>query len=121
MTTWPTLSRGQDERQFGIDYEDVTMASEMEGGYVITRPRHTRRPRRTWKTGFTEMTDADRVAWESFFDSVRGGSLSFEWPNPIDGQNYTVRLKSGETPSLEYVGRGGVHFWNIRNITLEEV
>ena len=121
MTTWPILSKGEDAKYYGVEYEDVTIAAEMEGGYVVTRPRHTRKPRRTWTTGYSSISQSDLTIWETFFDSIRGGSLAFDWTNPVTSVVHSVRLKAGEMPRIEYRGAGTNYRYDITNIKLEEV
>lgn len=38
MANFPTLGGKEDASKFGFESEDVGIRSEMEGGYVLTRP-----------------------------------------------------------------------------------
>lgn len=106
-----------DSKTFGVSLEDPAMRSETEGGYVITRARHTRAPRKTWAFGYKMLTNADRLALENFVTTVRGGSLIFTWLNPQDFVTYNVRFK--ELPKFGYEGLGTVQRWNC-SMTLEQ-
>lgn len=117
MTAFP-LPTKQDASKYGFEQEDVGIRSEMEGGYVLTRPRHTRTPRRTWKTGFTNLSDADKVTFENFVASV-GTYNAFDYNLPVSGTLVNVRLKA--IPKYEYAGFGTNMRWNINDIMLEEV
>jgi hypothetical protein len=109
---YPTLPSGSlpDSKQFGIQLEDPAMRTEMEGGYVITRPKHTRAPRRTWPIAYQMLTDADRTTLGNFWNTTKGGSLTFDWTNPADGAIYTVRFK--DPLQFKYVGIGSSKRWD---------
>lgn len=119
MANFPTLSKKQDSKYFSVTSEDPAMRTEMEGGYVATRPRHTRAPRQTYTTGFTDISEVDRLALKAFWDARHGGSESFVWTNPVTTVATTVRF-SGPL-DFKYKGFGGNHRWDITNIKLEDV
>lgn len=116
---FPTLSAAAipDSAQFQVNYEDPAMRTEMEGGYVITRARHTRVPRRSWKVTYRMLGNADRTLLENLWDTVRGGSASFNWTNPQNATSYEVRFK--EPLSFSYTGRGSNQRWDC-SFTLEQ-
>lgn len=117
--TFPILN-GRDARYYSVEHENVVMRNKMEGGYVQTRARHTRSARRTFTTGYTQMTEADRQTLEAFWNSVRGGSKMFDWEDPITAEIHQVRF-TDKPLKFKYAGVGGKHLWTIGNITLEEV
>ena len=98
---------------------DPVKRAEIDGGYVITRPRYTRVPRKTWTTGFTDLTAVQKEDFGTFWDAQRGGSDSFVYLNPADAVNYTVRFKG--QPKIKYTGMASLRLWEISNITLEQV
>ena len=108
----------QDAAKFGFEQEDVGIRSEMEGGYVLTRPRHTRRPRRTYKTGFTDLSNAEKIQFEDFIAEF-GTYKAFNYTVPVVGTVINVRLR--EIPKYEYKGAGANLRWDINDIFLEEV
>lgn len=112
------LSTEQDAGKFGFEQEDVGIRSEMEGGYVLTRPRHTRTPRRTWKTGFTDLNNTDKGTFETFFNT-HGTHKAFNYTLPVIGTVVNVRFR--QAPRYEYKGFGTNLRWNIDDIMLEEV
>lgn len=116
---FPTLSRGEDARFFGMSQEDPAMRTKVEGGYVFTRPRFTRRPRRSFTTGFTNISDADRALLENFWNDTKGGSSAFAWTHPFTNEVIQVRFKKGF--DFSYVGIGHSHRWDVTGIELEEV
>lgn len=101
----------QDSKYFQVTPEDPAMRVDIEGGYEITRPRHTRTPRRTYESGFTNLTNAQKVTLETFWDTVAGGSVIFEWTHPITTNEIQVRFT--KPLSFKYVGRGGNHLWDV--------
>jgi hypothetical protein len=114
-----TLSTGpmQDSAKFSVEHEDPAIQSTMDGGYVVSRPRHTRRPRRTWMSGFTYIQDADKAQLETFWQTVMGGSLIFQWKNPHDLADYLVRFKG--PLKFTYVGKRANRRWDI-SFSVEE-
>ena len=113
----------EDAGKFGFEQEDAGIRSPMEGGYVLTRPRFTRRPRRTWTTGFTDISNADKLLLEDYFNN-KGTYLSFTWdvpvPNVQGGAKETVTVRFSEVPKWEYKGFGTNARWNVE-LKLEEV
>lgn len=114
---FPTTDDWQDSKKYSIEVEDPSIRSELEGGYVASRPRHTRRPRRTWSVGYTYISPADKKLITDFYDAVHGGSNIFTWLNTEDGQTYYVRFKGviNEKPS----GRMNYPRWDL-DFKLEE-
>jgi phage-related protein len=94
--------------------EDAAIRTEFETGMVQSRPRYTR-ARRTWMLSWEYMRGADYRVLRSFYDQMRGGSLSFDWQNPAELIFFNVRFK-GEIRSRNQ----SADFWNV-NVTLEQV
>jgi phage-related protein len=120
MVDFPPLGmiEGEDSKYFSVEYRDNTVSSEMEDGYEISRPRGTRRPGRMFSTGFTDITSADKVLLQSFWESVRGNANLFNWLDPTTGQVLTVRFKGAM--KFQYTGTGGTHLW-VLQVELKEV
>lgn len=114
-----TMTAKEDSRQRSDKQADPAMRKEMDGGYVVTRARYTRAPRKTFITGFTNISQADKVAFQNFWDSKKGGSDSFTWADPITTTVYTVRFVG--QPDFKYVGMGSTYRWDITNVQLEQV
>ena len=118
MADFPTLVEGQDSAQYEVESEDPTIRTEMEGGYVLSRARHTRIPRKTYKTGFTHIGTADKALLDTFYDvTVKGGSSVFNWTDPVTLNVIIVRFVGKLT--FKYVGAGTNKRWNVA-ITLEQ-
>ena len=111
---FPTLSSGSrpDSKQWTVEHEDPSMATPMEGGYMVTRAKHTRTPRMTWNVGYQQLTNADRQAIVDHWNTVKGGSASFDWYNHQDFLTYEVRFKSGTQLTWKYVGIGPTQRWD---------
>jgi hypothetical protein len=74
------ISRQPDRKFWWLQKEDPAIRTDMEGGYVASRPRHNRDPlRRTWTFGYTDIDATDRAALENFWDSQKGGSKVWIW------------------------------------------
>ena len=121
MADFPTINLAglEDSKHFNEEQADPVQRKEVDGGYVMTRPRFTRLPRKTWTTGFTDLTDAEKNEFTAFWDSKRGGSDSFTYENPTDNVTYTVRFAGA--PKIKYTGMGPLRRWDITNIRLEQV
>lgn len=115
---FPTMDKDQDSRFYGVELEDVAMKTKMDGGYVVSRAKHTRRPRRTFSTGFSGIGNPDRARLESFYDQVRGGADVFDWTDPIEQKVYQVRFADNKL-SFRYVGIGISQLWDVQ-IRLEQ-
>ena len=111
------LAAIQDSKYFQVDLEDKAIKGEVEGGYVHARPRHTRRPRRTFKTGFTELSQTQFDALVAFYDLV-GTYAKFEYLNPATGEQFTVRF--GKPFTGKYAGMGLTRLYNVTEIELKE-
>lgn len=111
------FTEGEDSKYYGIELEDKTIRSSAEGGYELTRPRFTRKGRKTFTTGFTEMSATDYETFMLFWEDF-GGSKSFTWYNQAEQKNYTVRF--AEPPSFTYSGVGEFATYNVE-VKLKQV
>lgn len=95
---------------------DPAISSEMEDGIVVTRPRYTR-IRRRWELSWQNMIAADYQTLRAFYNTQKGGSLSFLWGNPVgtDISPVTVRFTGDLTGKAAPMGVYSV------TLTLEEV
>lgn len=101
---------------------DPALPIKTEGGYAITRPRTTRRPRRSFSLGFTDISNQDKEDIQALYDESRGGSdIITGWTHPVTGVEIQVRFKVGSIPSFKYHGFGNNHRWDVSGIILEEV
>ena len=116
---FPTFSAGAalDSGAFRVEFEDPAQRSDMEGGYVITRAKHTRRPRRTFSIVYRQLNTADKDLLDAFYDTVKGGSVIFDWVSPQSLLTLQVRMKG--PMSEQYVGRGVTQRWDC-SMTFEE-
>lgn len=108
----PKFSTGEDSKNFSLEYEDPSMVSKMDGGYVVSRAKFTRPPRRTWTSGYTSISNSDKAILENFYKSVMGGAVIFDWTSPQDGQVYQVRFVGGSL-KFRYTGVGTSQLWDV--------
>lgn len=102
--------------------KDPSVNFDAEDDYQISRPRHTRRPGREFKLGFTFVRDAEKKLVEQLYNDARGGSeIISGWEHPIDKVEVLVRFKKATMPTYRYKGRAGAHYWDIDNVVLVEV
>lgn len=114
---FPTLSQDPVSDEYEVEFEDPSIKTDLEGGYVSSRPRHTRKPRQTWMIKFVLLNQADKVTLQNFYNSVMGGSAIFTWVNPEDKVTYYARFK--EPLKFGYKQMGQTKQFNCA-ITLEE-
>lgn len=121
---FPTLSVQSNSSAHAPTQENPAIATKLEGGYVATRPRHTRTPRRTFPVSYTDLRDADKQLLMAFWDTVKGGSVIFDWTDPESAMNagvaktYQVRFTDQEL-KWAYKGRGPTKLWDI-SFTLQQ-
>lgn len=113
------LCEKQDSAKYSEVTEDPSMSLETEGGYTYTRPRYTRRPRKTWTIGFTDLTNEEKESLSEFYNTVKGGSEAFYWTHPIDKKDIVVRL--GSQIKFNYTGVGTTYRWDTDQITIKEL
>jgi len=132
MATFPTLTRRGTELHNPVvgDFEDnmahdPTIRSLSEGGYVTSRARFTRIPRK-WTLKYNWMSQANKDTVKAFEEGnantvpvgVAGGSDSFDWLNPEDGETYDVRFFG----MITYKAHAHTNFlWWMVEFILEEV
>ena len=110
MINFPTLSDDMDSSKFSYELEDNTVSDQLEGGYTVTRSRTTRRSRKTFKGGYTYISNADKLLLEAHWTAMSGMAKIFYWSNVQDGTVYSVRFH--EKLSFKYVGRGAFQRWD---------
>lgn len=102
--------------------EDPAIPFDTEGGWVLTRPRFTRRPPVTYTLGFTDLSDTEKGQIQQLYEDARGGSeIITGWVHPVSGASLSVRFKQGAVPQYKYHGFGGSYRWDVSNIIIEEV
>lgn len=125
MADFPTINRRGTELHNPIvgDFEDTiahdpTIRSRSEGGYVTTRARFTRIPRK-WTIKYDWVTKANKNTIKTFEDdTVVGGSANFDWLNPENSATYDVRFLG----LIRYAPHPDTNFlWWIIEFELEEV
>lgn len=119
---FPTLSIGPDGESYKVSVPNPAKEpQDTDGGYTLTRPKYTRRPARSFKFMFKDLSQDDRDALENFWDRVKGSSVAFNWREPTNGKLYNVRFGKGQTLEFSRVGIGFNHRYETNEITLTEV
>lgn len=116
--TFPVLSDKPDSKHYNMKKEDPAAKNKMEGGYVTSRPKFTRKPRRTFTIGYSTLRPADMKALEDFWDEVKGSSSKFTWLNQMTGESIVVRFTAYW--DARYVGKGLFKAWDVSGIILVE-
>jgi hypothetical protein len=108
----------QDSKNFTVDQEDNAVKGETDGGYVDARPRHTRKPRKIFTTGWTDVNQATYLEAQAFYDQVGTWGV-FTWKDPTTDVTYRVRFD--KAPKWNYTGMGVAKLWTTSGVTLNEV
>lgn len=116
---YPTLSMDFEAKSYTETKEDPSDRTKMEGGYVQTRRKFTRRPRKTFTFSYTELPDADKILLENFFESVGGGCDIFQFTSP-QGTAFDVRFSKAIDFKFMGVGVSRLFIWSAQ-VSLEEV
>lgn len=118
MTTWPTIKAPSLPTE---EYPDPTIRGETDGGYIITRPRFTRFPRR-WDLVWEALSHADYLTLMSFYtDDAVAGSVDFTWTCVTDDTAATVRFAGAPQARVVAWADGGLpKYWQV-SVKLEEV
>lgn len=111
------LAKVQDSQFFAVEQEDNAIKGETDGGYVSARPRHTRKPRKTFTTGYTDISHAHYLEAIAFYEKV-GTYKVFTYVDRTTGVTYRVRFD--KPPKWSYKGMGVAKIWSCSGITLKE-
>ncbi|MFA5186608.1 MAG: hypothetical protein WC551_09050 [Patescibacteria group bacterium] len=98
MATFPTIYHHGTLAQTPYIEELVsalnpTVRTEVEAGYVASRARFTRTPRR-WQLRFDMTKTANRDTIIAFVTARGVGGESFTWVEPVASASVTVRFQS---------------------------
>ena len=88
---FPTLSKSP---AYPIieELEDSVLKTDMEAGYTVTRQRFTR-VRKRWRFRYVFIPSSDYNNLTGFIsNNTHGGADSFNWANPMTGNNCVVRF-----------------------------
>tara|TARA_R100001086_G_scaffold249921_1_gene191836 strand:- start:1295 stop:1663 length:369 start_codon:yes stop_codon:yes gene_type:complete len=122
MADFPILSKDFDATSFSEKSENpVVTGGETEGGYQYTRPRFTRRPRKTFTFAYSDISEAERLILQNFWDARLGGSGAFNWVHPVTGVTHNVRFGDQMELTFTRIGFGTNHRWDSSEIILKEV
>ena len=94
-----------------------TVRTEVEAGYVVSRNRFTRAPRR-WNLRYDMVKTANRDTIIAFVTTRGIGGESFQWTEPVAAASVTVRFL--EPPVYVPAENTNNTRWTI-NLILEEV
>jgi len=113
---FPTLTQTASIDKWGEGLaSDPAIRTGYEAGYVQTRARFTRSPRR-WDVGYQLLPAADKELIRLHEIACHGGADSFPWLNDMDGVTYTVRYLG----LVSYKPNKSKNYWDV-DFTVEEV
>lgn len=115
MANFPTLSQNPAINWGEKKAFDPTIRSKAEGGYVQTRSRFTRLPKK-WEIKYKSISTADKDLIEAHEDTQRVGADKFNWTNPLNSTVYEVRYLE----PIDYKIAGAQGYWDVEFI-LEQV
>ena len=127
MTTYATMPNfggntnltKEDSSKYSESSESNAISEKTESGYTITRARFKQLRRRTFETGFTNLTEAEKLELQDFEEEVGGTITPFYWRNP---QSLELILVQFMGPlNFDYSGSGATRRWDVSGIKLREV
>lgn len=127
MTTYATMPNfggntnltKEDSSKYSESSESNAISEKTESGYTITRARFKQPRRRTFETGFTNLTEAEKLELQDFEEEVGGTITPFYWRNP---QSLELILVQFMGPlNFDYSGSGATRRWDVSGIKLREV
>lgn len=127
MSTYPIMPNfgatadktKEDSSKFKQTSVDNAVRETTEGGYSINRARYKQSRKRLFDTGFTNLTESQKVQLENFETSVGSTIDPFYWRNPQSKELILVQLR--EPLVFVYAGSGKTKRWNVHDIKLKEV
>ena len=115
---FPTLT-AQPAYPIGVEQLDSVVRTPFEAGYVQTRRRYTRQPRK-FTIHYPFMSATDRGTLDTHFNvEGAGGAAAFDWINPENTTTYSVRYSRPIVYSMFTKVRGEIY--SSCDIELEEV
>lgn len=92
-----------------------------EAGYAQTRAKSTTAPRQ-FAFQHEGVPGADRTTFIAFWETHRGGSLSFDFTHPITAEVISCRFKhdASNPPPIKPIGSVATGIYMIGPITIEE-
>ena len=84
---------------------------------MFSRPKYSRSARREFQTGFTDLSDAEKLELQAFYVARMGGVEPFYYKNPVSGDLIVCRFT--DKLSFKYKGFGGFHFWDVQFVLKE--
>lgn len=94
--TWPAaLPQRPLAEGYAEGFEDNVIRSAPDKGASKTRPRFTRL-RKTRSVAY-QLTDAQKQAFDTFYESIGGGSKPFNWVDQITNAAIVVQMKGNVT------------------------
>lgn len=124
MTTYnyPTLSALPDGATWQVSQENPAIeGNDTDGGYWVTRRRYTRTPPKSFSFSYADISHADMITLQNFWNQVGGSSSGFNWVNPVDNVTYNVRFGKGMKLDFQRIGFGANHRFSSSTITLTEI
>lgn len=108
MTTWPaSLPQKPQSQGFRETVPEVIVRTDMDAGPAKVRRRFTAAVRNLQMT--MEMSNAQIATFDTFFnDTIKGGALNFDFPDPRTGTTVDVRIVN--TPQYRNIGG---EYWGV--------
>lgn len=119
MPAYPTLTEKPDSQSMVERFLNPGVRSEYEGGYIVSRARYTRAPRKMFGFSYKALGNTDKIALENFYRTVKGSADSFTWTHPFALTTHTVRF-TDTALEFHWAGHGQRALWDV-SLELEEV
>ena len=119
--TFPAnIHKWMNAKEYGEELENPALEMQMEAGYTVTRPKFTRKPRRTFDVTLNSINQELKEELSTFWNDVKGSSDAFFWNDPtVENDTLLVRFSKGPL-QMNYKGAGPTRLWDVK-FKLEEV
>jgi len=114
---FPLATQNTDNKKHSVTKLDNVIRANSESGHQISRARNTRRPRRLFTTGFTNIETTQRDLIEAFYDA--NVAQSFVYRVPFSGEEVSVTFQG--PIEWTYVGTYPFIRWDSEEIQLREI
>jgi hypothetical protein len=106
--TWPlTLPASPVVNSYQESFKDNVIRSQIDAGPMKTRQRYTRIQRLIQVTFM--LTDSQKATFTTFFSTIKGGALPYNWADPVSGTSIVVRM-TGAVNGPGYINK---NLWQV--------
>lgn len=109
----------EDSQYFQTERISGAQTYETDGGVFLVRKRFTRNPGSFITTGFTEISDADKRLFDTFYqNNAANGAVQVNYLHPLTSVMLKVYFSETTPYTAQYKGWGANKVWTLTDIRL---